>query len=190
MVAVYAMLARGDDAALHMLVQDQTYANWLFDGFPKDPPGSIAAYWESDDSLRRTEFPSFAQGYPVLSKRVAEAVRDEFGEYGYFIPVDLRHEGTGAYEMYVPTDLVDCLDRERSSEPEGWLEIIQRVVFVRDKIPTSAPAFRIPESREFVFWNEWAAKKIVELVGEDDIEVRLVWSDVPGATPHPDPMNI
>ncbi|MFI5621934.1 hypothetical protein ACIA03_00580 [Nocardioides sp. NPDC051685] len=26
--------------------------------------------------------------------------------------------------------------------------------------------------------------------GEDDIEVRLAWSDVPGATPHPDPMNI
>lgn len=27
-----------------------------------------------------------------------------------------------------------------------------------------------------MFWNECAAKRIVELVGEDDIEVRLVWS--------------
>ncbi|MET8132017.1 hypothetical protein [Streptomyces sp. NPDC005251] len=37
-----------------------------------------------------------------------------------------------------------------------------------------------------VQWNGWAADRLTELLG-DDLETRLIWSEDPAATPHPNP---
>ena len=63
------------------------------------------------------------------------------------------------------------------------------MVFRADALPVGLPAFRVPESLEFVYWTGRTADRLTELL-DDDLEARLVWSDDPALTPHPNPWGI
>lgn len=84
--------------------------------------------------------------------------------------------------------MVDCLDMRRSSKPKRSGEI-KKEVFLPEALPAHLPAFRLPQFPRAVQWNGWAAQRLLALIG-DQIEARLLWSEDPSATPHPNPWGI
>lgn len=88
----------------------------------------------------------------------------------------------------MPTTVSDCLDRLNSSAPEATGRI-RKAVFHHDRVPLQIPAFRLPRNRAYVYWNAWAARLIESSAALGSVELRLVWSSDPTATPHQDPMG-
>ncbi len=124
----------------------------------------------------------------LLGATLLKAVRDRFAGTGHFIPVNVPGLPAGTYTAYVPSTVADCLDEARSSAPELTGKIRQ-AVFRGDRVPVDVPAFRLPENRTYVYWNAWAAHLIEEAAPSGSVELRLVWSSDPTATPHRDPMG-
>ncbi|WP_093908289.1 hypothetical protein [Streptomyces sp. cf386] len=85
--------------------------------------------------------------------------------------------------------VVDGLDPEQSSEPRMPRREIERAVFRPDALRPHLPAFRVSESFWAVYWNGWAADLLCDLIGEDNLELRFVWSTDPEAKPHRAPMG-
>lgn len=56
------------------------------------------------------------------------------------MPVDLPGAAEGAYELYVPLHVVDCLVPEESSAPREPIGVIERTVF-RPDFPPTCPHF-------------------------------------------------
>ncbi|MCZ4096981.1 hypothetical protein C8250_001635 [Streptomyces sp. So13.3] len=56
---------------------------------------------------------------------------------------------------------------------------------------TEAPlrAYRLPVFPTAVYWNGWAVDRLKELLG-DDLEARLIWSEDPTLTSHPNPWGV
>ncbi|UQT57015.1 hypothetical protein M4V62_18970 [Streptomyces durmitorensis] len=89
------------------------------------------------------------------------------------------------YFLYLVERAVDCLDLQRSSPPDQ-LGRIQESVFRPDAVPTELPAFRATQFPTAVCWNGWMVKRLTDLLG-DQLETRLIWSEDPTLTPHPNP---
>jgi len=134
------------------------------------------------------DYPTADPASPVLSAALLQAVRDRFSGTGHFIPVNVPGLAAGTYTAYVPTTVSDCLDRLNSSAPEATGRI-RKAVFHQDRVPLHVPAFRLPENRTHVYWNAWAAHLIESSAAPGSVELRLVWSSDPTATPHRDPMG-
>jgi hypothetical protein len=162
---------------------------WQRAGADGDRPAGFVGEWMGERRWPKGEFPSGYQGAPVLSRRAV----DRFGEddllaAGSLLPVDTG-DRADEYVLYLVEQVVDCLDRRRSSKPKRMNGEVKKAVFRREALPTHLPAFRLPEFRSAVQWNGWASDRLVELLG-DEMEARLVWSEDPAAKPHPDPWGI
>ncbi|MFI1211811.1 hypothetical protein ACH4UV_29895 [Streptomyces sp. NPDC020802] len=165
---------------------------WQISGSDADRPTGLSGSWDGDPRLRKGEFPCGYPGAPVLSGRIAEALRGELSSAGELVPVSVEGAGTDGsdgsdeYFLYLVEPVVDCLDTRRSSKPKRMTGEIKKAVFRSDALPVDLPAFRLPEFRGAVHWNGWAVDHLTELLG-DDLEARLIWSEDPSLTPHPDP---
>lgn len=188
-LAVYRIMPPFRDDLRLVLVLSEQLMRWQFKGDPADFPRRAAADWQGPPEWQEMDYPSISAAAPVFSRRIADRVRERFADGGTFVPVDLPSKPEGAYELFVAEHVVDCLDHERSSEPRMPRREVEQAVFRPDALPLHVPAFRVPESFWAVYWNGWAADLLCDLIGEDDLELRLVWSTDPEAEPHPAPMG-
>ncbi|WP_330460318.1 hypothetical protein OIB37_27680 [Streptomyces sp. NBC_00820] len=161
---------------------------WEMDGSSHPPPGEVDADWHGDPRRKVSDYPSGHAVVPVLSRRLAEETRRRFEAFGNYIPVRVPEVREGAYLAYIPSVVADCLDRDASSPPSAVGEI-EHAEFVPEGLPHDAPCFRLTDNRTYVYWNGWAARLIQSIAGPENVELRLVWSSDPGATPHPRPMG-
>nr|CEL17113.1 hypothetical protein [Kibdelosporangium sp. MJ126-NF4] len=134
---------------------------------------------------RNLEFASGTPEAPILSRRVADLLREDLETAGTFVPVRIDGTDTDDYLLYLVDKVVDCVDTRRSSKPKRNGEI-KKTVFRADALPSELPAFRVPESPDCVQWNGWMADRMLDLLG-DDLATRLVWSEDPTLTPHHNP---
>lgn len=188
-LAVYRVLPPFRDGLRLVLVAGEQLARWQYTGDPADFPESVTADWQGPPEWQEVDYPSISAGAPVLSRRVADRVREDFSNGGTFLPVDVPDKPEQSYELYVPLRVVDCLDKDQSSEPRMPLGEIEKAVFDPGALPVDLPAFRVPVAPHAVYWNGWAVDRLRELIGEDDLELRLVWSTDPNAQVYPDPMG-
>jgi len=189
-LAVYRILPPFRDGLRAVLVHSEQLIRWQLGGDPADFPERVKADWQGPPGWEEIDYPSSSVEAPVLSRHVADRVRDRFTPGGRFLPVDLPGAPQGAYELYVPLHVVDCLDPEKSSPPTEPTGLIERAVFRPEALPLHLPAFRIPAFPHGIYWNGWAVDLLRELIGEDNLELRLVWSTDPDAPVHPNPMFI
>ncbi|WP_434594696.1 hypothetical protein [Streptomyces sp. A5-4] len=161
-------------------------ARWERSGSPADLPAAIGTRWAGDPRWRASEFPAGNTGSPILSRRVAEALKEDLSLAGTFLPVLIDGSDTGEYVLFLVESGVDCLDERRSSKPKRSGDPLKKAIFRPDAVPVELPAFRVPGSRRAAYWNGWAVDHLTQLLG-DDLNTRLVWSDDPALTPHPDP---
>lgn len=188
-LAVYRIMPPFRDNLRTVLVEGVQLARWQYRGDPADFPQRAAADWQGPPEWQEMGYPSISAAAPVFSRRVADRVREHFDGGGTFVPVDLPDMPEGAYELYVAERVVDCLDHEQSSEPLMPRHEIERAVFRPDALPLHLPAFRVPGCFWSVYWNGWATDLLRDLIGEDNLELRLVWSTDPEAKPHRAPMG-
>ncbi|MFJ2832702.1 hypothetical protein ACIPC1_34990 [Streptomyces sp. NPDC087263] len=123
----------------------------------------------------------------MLGRSVADALADELSAAGRLVPFVIdgnESSESDDYFVYLVERIVDCLDTRRSSKPKKTTGEITKAVFFPDALPAELPAFRVPQYCGGVYWNGWAVDCLAELLG-DDIEARLVWSEDPSLTPHP-----
>ncbi len=188
-LAVYRIMPPFRENLRTVLVLSEQLIRWQRHADPDDFPARVTAEWQGPPEWQEIDYPSSSSSATVLSRRIADRVRDRFANGGTFVPVDLPEKPEGAYELFVAEHVVDCLNHEKSSEPRMPRGEIQRVVFRPDALPYHLPAFRIPECPWAVHWNGWAVDLLRDLIGEDNLELRLVWSTDPEAKPHRAPMG-
>ncbi|MFF9019294.1 hypothetical protein [Streptomyces eurythermus] len=187
-VEVYRLVPRFHDDFRGALLESDEIMRWELDEEATPLPAELPGSLQGDPSGTLSEFPTANPAAPILGATLLKAVRDRFAGTGHFIPVNVPGLPAGTYTAYVPTTVADCLDEARSSAPELTGKIRQ-AVFHEDRVPVDVPAFRLPENRTYVYWNAWAARLIEEAAPPRSVELRLVWSSDPTATPHRDPMG-
>ncbi|MEU6680963.1 hypothetical protein [Streptomyces sp. NPDC046925] len=167
---------------------------WQLGGSRGPHPTVFSAAWGGDTRWRKSDFPSGNPSSPALSRRLADRLGDDLRAGGRLLPVhidaaDTRPRGRDArgdeYFLYLVERAVDCLDQEKSSPPDQ-LGRIRTSVFRPDAVPTELPAFRPTQFPTAVCWNGWMVERLAEFLG-DQLETRLVWSQDPKRTAHPDP---
>lgn len=164
-------------------------ARWTRSHSTADRPTSLSAHWIGEPEWRAAEFPSSSPYAPMLSRRIADLLQDDFLAAGSFLPVFVEGGTTAEYVLYLVEKIVDCLDTRRSSKPKKSGDPLKKAVFQAEALPSELPAFRIPDSPRAVYWNRWAVDRLSDLVG-DDLEARLIWSEDPTLTPHPNPWGL
>ncbi|WP_243744742.1 hypothetical protein [Streptomyces hainanensis] len=158
---------------------------WLRTGAEVDRPTEVTAQWSDDPEETKAEFPCSDPGAPVLGPEAVAALGGGLAAAGTLLPVHTG-EAKDMYVLLLVEQVVDCLDQRRSSRPRKRNGEIKQAVFHPEAVPADLAAFRIPEFRGAVFWNDWAARRLLELLG-DDLEDRLCWSEDRSRRPHPDP---
>lgn len=187
--AVYRLLPgmgadRGEYRALTIGGELTRVLRWMLSGSPDDYPAEINAEWVGDPSWRPVEFSPGASEAPLLTGRIAEKFRADFEAAGRLQPLHVDGAESEDCFVFLVEKVVDCLDADKSSEPE-WDGVIRESVFRAEAVPIDLPAFRVPQSTK-VYWNGWMVDRLLKLVATD-VEARLVWSDDPTRVPHPDP---
>ncbi|MEV5438668.1 hypothetical protein AB0K80_22015 [Streptomyces sp. NPDC052682] len=189
-LSVYRLLpSLGDFRTLLMGPSLRKIIRWQISGSPADLPTALTAEWDGNPQLRATEFPSGYPEAPVLSRRIADAMREELLAAGRLIPVHIEGADAGAYLCYAVEAVVDCVDVARSSRPKRTTGEIKKTVFRADALPADLPAFRVPQFPGGVYWNGWAVDRLWDFLGAD-LEARLVWSEDAARTPHPNPWGL
>lgn len=188
-LSVYRILPAFDDELRTLHVNGEQLIRWQKFGEPADLPTRVEAEWQAPSTCREVDFPSSSVGSPVLGRGVADQVRERFAAGGEFVPVSISGEPEGKYELYIAKHVVDCLDPDRSSAPQRPGGVIQKTVFRPALLPLQYAAFRVPGFPRGVYWNSWAVDLLCDLIGKDDLELRLVWSTDPDAEPHRNPMG-
>lgn len=190
-----------DSRALFLdTVPRRRLGRWQTDGSPADQrPTGFTALWDDGDvepgvRLRPTEFPSGYPGAPVLSRRIADLLHDELCRAGSLQPLAVADgpdsvPDAESYVLYLVESVVDCLDTRRSSKPKRLDGEVTKAVFRPEAFPADLPAFRLPVFPTAVYWTGWAVDRLKELL-DDDLEARLIWSEDPDLTPHPDPWGV
>nr|CEL17112.1 hypothetical protein [Kibdelosporangium sp. MJ126-NF4] len=158
---------------------------WQRYGPVDDRPTAITAEWIGEPEWRDLEFTFGYPGAPIVSRRVADLLREDLETAGTFVPVRIDGTDTDDYLLYLVDKVVDCVDTRRSSKPKRNGEI-KKTIFLADALPFELPAFRVPESPAVVQWNGWMADRLLGLFG-DDLAARLVWSADSALTPHHNP---
>ncbi|MEV6296546.1 hypothetical protein AB0M41_40420 [Streptomyces sp. NPDC051896] len=187
-VEVFRVVPRYHDSFKGVLLEDDQMLRWELDEQAVPLPAEIPGSLHGELGGTPADYPTSDPASPVLSAALLQAVRDRFSGTGHFIPVNVPGLATGTYTAYVPTTVADCLDRLNSSAPEATGRI-RKAVFHQERVPLNVPAFRLPENRTYVYWNAWAAHLIESSAAPGSVELRLVWSSDPTATPHRDPMG-
>jgi hypothetical protein len=188
---VYRLLSsvsddRGDYRALTIGGELTRVISWQLSGSPDDYPNRVNAEWVGDPDWRPVEFSAGADEAPIVNGRIADLFRADFEAAGSLLPLYIDGEESKEWFLFLVEQVVDCLDTEESSEPE-WDGVIRKAVFHADAVPTNLPAFRVPQSTK-LFWNGWMVDRLTKEAGVD-LEARLVWSENPTRTPHPDPWS-
>ncbi|NKE59817.1 hypothetical protein FXN61_24635 [Lentzea sp. PSKA42] len=187
--AVYRLLIgmkeeRGDFRSLTIETDDLTeVVRWQLSNTQDSYQNELNAEWVGDPSWRPVEF-SPRTAAPVVGVRIAEMFRADFEAAGTLQPLVIDGEESKEWFAFLVEKVVDCLDAEKSSEPE-WDGTIRKSVFRADAVPVDLPAFRVPQSTN-IHWNGWMVDRLMKLVALD-VEARLIWSDDPTREPHPDP---
>ncbi|WP_369248419.1 hypothetical protein [Streptomyces sp. R41] len=158
---------------------------WQLGGSTGAHPKEFAAEWGGHPRWTKSEFPNGDPSSPVLSRRIADLLRDDLEKAGRLLPVRIEKAEADEYLLYLVEQVADCLDMERSSPPDR-LGRVQQSVFRPEALPADVPAFRSMGFPTAVCWNGWAVELLSGLLG-DLLEARLVWSEDPGLVPHPDP---
>ncbi|MFG2027424.1 hypothetical protein [Streptomyces sp. NPDC048825] len=186
-ISVYRLLPRmGEFRTLLLGSSLRKLIRWQISGSDSDMPTEFSGSWDGDPRWRKGEFPCGYPGAPVLSGRISELLRDELSTAGRFVPIAIEGAESDNYVLYLVERIVDCLDARRSSKPKKTTGEITKAVFRPEAVPVALPAFRLPEYPGGVYWNGWAVDRLTELLGSD-LEARVVWSEDPSLTPHPNP---
>ncbi|MGJ5752037.1 hypothetical protein FB563_0102 [Streptomyces puniciscabiei] len=187
-VEVFRVVPRYHDSFKGILLEDDQILRWELDEQTVPLPAEIPGSLHGELGGTPADYPTSDPASPVLSAALLEAVRDRFSGTGHFIPVNVPGLAAGTYTAYVPATVADCLDQLNSSTPEATGRI-RKAAFHQDRVPVQFPAFRLPQNRTYVYWNAWAARLIESSAAPGSVELRLVWSSNPTATPHRDPMG-
>jgi hypothetical protein len=187
---VYRVLPPHAERLRTLRIDGLQLIRWQKHGDPVDMPTQVHAEWQGPPEYREVDYPSSSVGAPVLSRDVADNVREPFASAGIFVPVRTPGEAEKCYELYAVTRVADCLDLENSSEPLPPVSVRRKHVFVPELVPQECAAFRLPQFPRGVYWNAWAVELLCDLIGRENLEVRLVWSTDPTAVPHHDPMGL
>lgn len=171
-----------------LLVDALPLMRWEMDTSVNPLPDTLEAEWHGDPGGTVSDYPSGHAVVPVFSRRLAEETFPRFQEFGHYIPVRVAGARAGDYRAYIPSVIVDCLDRKASSPPSVVGEI-EHAEFIPERLPLTVPCFRLTDNKTYVYWNGWAARLIQSIAGPENVELRLVWSSDPGAVPHPRPMG-
>ncbi|GAB3432790.1 hypothetical protein GCM10027569_81740 [Flindersiella endophytica] len=179
-------LDRGDYRVLTIGGELTKVIRWQLSGSPDDYPSVINAEWAGGPDQRLVDVGVGADEAPIFSRRIVDLFRGDFEAAGSLLPLHVDGIESEDWFLFLVEQVVDCLDVERSSEPE-WDGVIRKTVFRADAVPNNLPAFRMPQSTK-IHWNGWAAHRMTKL-GSRDVEARLIWTDDPTRTPHPDPWS-
>ncbi|MBV1938366.1 hypothetical protein KUF83_17610 [Streptomyces sp. BV286] len=158
---------------------------WQLGGSTGEPPTGFNAEWGGDPRWPKSEFPNGDPCCPVLSGHIADVLSGEFATAGRFAPVNIDGSARDEYLLHVVERVVDCFDERRSSPPDQ-IGRPKKSVFRPEALPVELPAFRFPQFPTAVCWNGWMVERLIGLLG-DQLEARLIWSEDPSLTPHPDP---
>lgn len=161
---------------------------WYSRGDPSARPGSIRASWLGEPTLPRGDYPCPSGAAPILSRRMQRRFGDELRPAGELVPVIVDDADDGDYVFFAVTSVVDCLDARRSSPVSRATGEIHKLVFVPERVPTELPAFRIPQSPSFVFWNRRFVDRLLR-AQPIALDTRVVWSQDPAFAPFPAPMR-
>jgi len=159
---------------------------WQVQGDRPQRPTAFGAEWTGDPKARKAGFASDYPGAPILAGPLADRLREDLEKSGGLLPVRVEGAPADAYLLHLVDQVVDCVDTRASSQPKKATGEMQKTVFRPDALPLALPSFRVPQFPVAVQWNAWAVNRVAELLG-DDLETRLVWSEDPGAEPHPNP---
>jgi hypothetical protein len=107
---------------------------------------------------------------------------------GEFIPVHAEGVEAGAYQLYLVNSVIDCLDVKRSAKPKRATGQMTHLTFLPSRIDQSLPAFRIPQSPTFVFWNA-AFVEALQRFGANGLVPLVVWSEDHSIQPARAPMR-
>lgn len=188
--AVYRLLIgvnekRDDYRSLTVDTDDLTeVARWQLSASTEPFQKPLHAEWVGDPSWRPVEFSAGSTG-PIVGSAIAEKFRADFEAAGTLHPLHIDGEESKEWFIFLVEKVVDCLDVDRSSEPE-WNGTIRHSVFRADAVPVDLPAFRVPQSPHNICWNGWMVDRLMKLVALD-VDARLIWSEDPAREPHPDP---
>ncbi|GAA5003386.1 hypothetical protein [Streptomyces siamensis] len=158
---------------------------WQLQGSVGLYPAEFTAERGGHSRWKKNELLTGTPGCPVLSRRIADLLRDDLEKAGRLLPVRIEKAAADEYLLYLVERVADCLDMERSSPPDQ-LGRVQRSVFRPEAVPVDVPAFRSTGFPTAVCWNGWAVERLTALLG-DQLEVRLVWSEDPALVPHHNP---
>jgi hypothetical protein len=125
---------------------------------------------------------------PILSRRICLKFERELSLAGSCVPVHATGIEDGAYQLYLVDVVVDCLDTKRSAKPRRGTGEMAHVAFVPNNVNPLLPAFRVPQSPTFVFWNATFVEALRQM-GVQGLMTLVVWSEDPSIKPVRDPMR-
>jgi hypothetical protein len=150
--------------------------------------GRLAGIWTAESDVPLGDFPCGMGFAPILSRRICTQFETELAKAGECIPVHADGLEDGAYQLYLVNPVIDCLDVKRSAKPKRETGEMTHVTFLPSKIDSSLPAFRIPQSPTFVFWNEDFVHAL-ERSGAEGLTFLVVWSEDHAIQPASAPMR-
>jgi hypothetical protein len=118
--------------------------------------------------------PNFVSGFPVLSEKAVDVVRDFLADKADILPLDCGDEKYFLINIY---NKIDCIDYDKTQYTEfesGRVREFQKFAFIHDKL-TNESIFKIPEiiGKSMVFVSDEFRERIIGngLVGFNFIEV-------------------
>lgn len=105
--------------------------------------------------LPRADISPFTAPGLIINEKARTALGDILGHFGQLLEVDVAGQVEYYYNI---TNVIDCLDHERSERPVGY---VRTPVFHEHLLPTAPTIFREPAVASRFFINE-AAKILLE----------------------------
>ena len=152
-----------------------------------DSLDEVKVEWIDNPSGPHGDFPCGLKSAPILSQKICDHFHEQLFRSGKLIPVSGEHLREGEYWLLFVEALVDCLDARRSTKPKKHTGEMQRPIFFGEKLDLSLPAFRIPESPRFVFWNRPFVEALKDF-GAKAMSTMIVWAEDPTIKPAARPM--
>lgn len=105
--------------------------------------------------LPRADISPFTAPGLIINQKARNALGDVIGQFGQILEVEVAGETEYYYNV---TNIIDCLDHERSEMPAGYVRV---PVFREQRVPAEPTIFREPAVASRIFVND-AAKGMLE----------------------------
>ena len=172
-----ALLVDGDDDFSFPFFDLMSFRSGAFEGEWTPPP----VYIDQPRLKRPDLFHLVGATGIVLTPRAEEILEDFTARSGQLLPLQV---GSTAMQLFNVTEIIDCLDQERTSCDEGGYAFVLQ--FLVHRVP-EVPLFRIPQNRSSeIFCHEgvaevsWEFKRTVEENDLTGLTFEEVWNSDEG----------